>query len=268
MVTQTVQRSIMVVSGQAAAKLTLARHLKTKGHLVYAAGSGREAIRADKDKLYNLIVVDSNLPDMPVTEMLGHIRQYRNLMKDVVETDDVPVLLLTSKEERYDDEQLENLGVLARLHKPLSVRSLDLCVEKIFSGELRSDDSNRIRIGILDPEKRAREYFSNILQADDVDLLPMQDEFDVYAALSEDKFSFDILILEPMGLNDRIEDLLARIYERNAETKVLICTAVNDEEHIEQFTACGVAYVWTKPVKPTKLRITVRQMVAQISEKR
>ena len=169
--------SILIASGQTPVRLNIERALNSRHHQIMTATSGKNAIEIDKDSMSNLIIADATLPDMPIEEMLYQIREYRRLMKDVVINEYVPVILIASVSEKLNEAQLKKLGVLVRLNKPLNMNLISGCVDKILSGELKLEKQRLININILDPEKRALEYFSKMLKAEDVSISTLKDVY-------------------------------------------------------------------------------------------
>ncbi len=258
--------SVMIASSQASVRLNIQRTLQHAKHEILTARNGREAIAKDKDNMTNLIIADTCLPDMPIEEMLTQIREYRRMMKDVVENEYVPVILIASATEKIDDTKLKKLGVLARLNKPLNLKLISGCVNKILSGELKLEKDKMTNLYILDPEKRALEYFSKMLKADDLDIHTLRDVFDLYSCINGSK-NVDLLIAEVMISDDPMA-FLAEVKERSPDTQILVCTALHDEQLHQKFLDMGIVKVLTKPVNPVHMRAAVRQLVGKLNEGR
>ncbi len=257
------EQSILIVSGQTSVRMNLQKSLQATKHSILTAASGKAAIEIDKNSMSNLIIADTSIPDMPVEEMLLSVREYRRLMKDVVENEYVPVLLIAAINEKVDETKLKNLGVLAKLNKPLNLKLIHAVVTKVLSGELKLEKEKLVNIFILDPEKRALGYFSKMLHADDVNIHTMGDVFDLYSSING-SVNADILIVEIM-VHDKPIEFVKELRTKYPKANVLVCTAMHDEELHKKCRQLGVKDVLTKPVNPAKMRSTVREIVAKVN---
>jgi DNA-binding response OmpR family regulator len=156
--TPTTQMEFLVVSGQAAIRLNIERELKRLKFKVKTASSGKEAIKLSKTMLSSLIIVDSGLPDMPVLRLLQEVNKYWALMRDVVEFDKPKAIVIAKANEKLDEMSLRKFGVLAKLQKPVNLKTLVLFVNKIIQGQVKAEEGKVYRVGIMDPESRSRDY--------------------------------------------------------------------------------------------------------------
>ncbi len=252
--------AIYVVSGQASTRLNIKRFLQQHKHQVFTASSGKELIELDKDFLGNLVIADTFLPDMPVEEMLFTVRENRRLMKDIADIDFIPSVVVATANEKLDDKKLNKLGVIGRMQKPLNLKAMGEFLDKIISGEIQMNQDDRVGLGIMDPEKRATQYLEKLLQAEDLRIHCMHDNFDLRAALNGDT-SLDILIIETLALSEDPNEFLKHILSFNPEMKIIVVTAYADDDEIAQLREAGVHDVMTKPVKPMAIRGAIRELV-------
>ena len=253
--------SVMVVSGHAATRLNIKRFLERRKHTVHVATSGREMIKMDKNFLGNLLIVDNMLPDMPVEEMLFTMRENRRLMKDIANIDYVPVVLIAGANEVIDDKKLAGLGVIARLTKPLNLKKMGEFLELVNSGEINVQSEKHCNIGILDPEIRAQQYMSKLLEAEDVKVSRLGDVFDLRASLGHGEL--DILIIEIMVVKDEPDIFFTELLGINPKLKIVVCTAYMDDDEQEKIHEVGVSDIMTKPIDPMKIRKRVRELVGE-----
>ena len=74
--------------------------LKEKGYEVHTANSGDDALDMVKERAFDIILLDENMPGISGLETLVKIKQLRN---------EIPVVMITKSEE----EHIKSLGKLA-----------------------------------------------------------------------------------------------------------------------------------------------------------
>ena len=112
------------------------------GYDITEVGSKREGLREIEKGLYDIILLDCNLPDGTGFELCKEVRSYSN----------VPIIMLTARDTELDEIQALELGVNDYLSKPFSLgvlkarmkRILQEKVEtaKIVTGSLSIDQSS------------------------------------------------------------------------------------------------------------------------------
>lgn len=252
---------ILLVCGQTSTRLTIDRYLKVHQHAVHCASTGAKGLDLDQQNVSQLIVADTALPDMSVSDFLENIRENRRLIRDVLDVGSAPVLLLTGAHEQFDDSTLKRIGVVARLQKPLKMSLLGACVDRILSGDLRVEEEQRLNLCILDPEERACSYFCKLLQADDVNVHPLTDVFDLSSMLTNKRV--DVLVIELMAAAAEPVAYMREIIERSPKTQVVVCTALHDKSVHRELIDLGLRHIITKPVSPVTLRQAVRQALSE-----
>jgi len=113
---------ILVVDDMTLCREPIAEALRSRGHEVFSATSGSEALARIRDEQPNLVLLDVNMPEMDGLTTLKVIRQnpaYRN----------VPVLLLTERADRESILVAKQHGVQGYLLK--SAFSLDELFERV-----------------------------------------------------------------------------------------------------------------------------------------
>lgn len=112
------------------------------GYDITEVGSKREGLREIEKGLYDIILLDCNLPDGTGFELCKEVRSYSN----------IPIIMLTARDTELDEIQALELGVNDYLSKPFSLgvlkarmkRILQEKVEtaKIVTGSLSIDQSS------------------------------------------------------------------------------------------------------------------------------
>ncbi|WP_340023374.1 response regulator transcription factor [Paenibacillus sp. FSL K6-1096] len=149
---------------------TLLRHvLMREGYLVAEAGDGREATALMKEQTVDLAVVDVMMPHMDGLELCAHIR----------ETYDIPIILLTARQQLSDKEQGYLRGTDDYVTKPFEPEELLFRIKALFRRySIASDD--RIRLNSIVIDRKNYE----ISDGTDVLLLPVK-EFELLAQLAQ-----------------------------------------------------------------------------------
>lgn len=112
------------------------------GYDITEVGSKREGLREIEKGLYDIVLLDCNLPDGTGFELCKEVRNYSN----------VPIIMLTARDTELDEIKALELGVNDYLSKPFSLgvlkarmkRILQEKVEtaKIVTGSLSIDQSS------------------------------------------------------------------------------------------------------------------------------
>jgi len=254
--------SVLVLSSQAGQRITIASYLRGLGHRLHVAKSAREAIELDCANMVDLLIVDCPPGDMPLHELLTSIREQRRLMRDIVDSNIVPAVVISNQPGMTNG--MGQLGVVASLRKPLNLKAMELCVQKVLSGELSVDRDRLVNLCVMDPEARALAYFSRLLKADDVAIHELRDIFDLNDKIASCKI--DLLIVEVMGLPDDPVEAMRDIIARCPSCQVIVCTALHDSAMHDVLRGLGVSQVITKPVNPFNLRAMVREYVSRIQQ--
>ncbi len=99
------------------------------GWQVTIASSGVEGITLAQTQQPDVILLDVMMPDMDGISTLSQL-------KSNVETQSIPVILLTAKTQAADKKQFQNLGVLGVITKPFNSMTLASRIAKILQWEL------------------------------------------------------------------------------------------------------------------------------------
>lgn len=96
--------------------------LQHMGHRVETAQSGQEAIDHCEDKIFDLILLDIQMPDMDGPEVLEKIRtKYPHYNK-------IPVAAVTAEDPEIAEQIAEQCGMFYALPKPHTVEQLQECI--------------------------------------------------------------------------------------------------------------------------------------------
>jgi DNA-binding response OmpR family regulator len=131
-----------VVEDEQAIASFVSLYLKNAGYGVRAVTTGAGALNAVASEMPSLIILDLNLPDMDGIEICRRIRK----------TSDVPILMLTARDEDVDKIIGLEVGADDYLTKPFNPRELVARVKSVLrrsSSDRRRDEGEELRHGDL-----------------------------------------------------------------------------------------------------------------------
>ena len=141
---------MLVVEDEASIASFVALYLKNAGYTVKAVANGTDALAQVEAEQPALIVLDLMLPDMDGIEVCRRIRQRR----------DVPILMLTARDEDIDKIIGLEVGADDYMTKPFNPRELVARVKSILrrsTSERRDSETAEIRHGDLHVDAGRRE---------------------------------------------------------------------------------------------------------------
>src|SRR5439155_910154 len=181
--------SILVVEDEASIASFVSLYLKNAGYSVRTAATGTEALSQASADLPSLIVLDLMLPDVDGLEVCRRIRR----------TSDVPILMLTARDEDVDKIIGLEVGADDYLTKPFNPRELVARVKSVLRRsvpERREAQTKQIKHGDVEIDVGRREV---LVSGAEVQLAPKE---------------FDLLweLLDHRGLVLTRDQLLERVW--------------------------------------------------------
>jgi DNA-binding response OmpR family regulator len=182
-------QTVLVVEDESSIASFVALYLKNAGYSVRTAANGGEALAQVASALPALIVLDLMLPDIDGIEVCRRIRK----------SSDVPILMLTARDEDVDKIIGLEVGADDYLTKPFNPRELVARVKSILrraAPERRQIESKQLRHGALVIDAGRREVK---VGEDEIQLAPKE---------------FDLLweLLDHRGLVLTRDQLLERVW--------------------------------------------------------
>ena len=160
-------QTVLVVEDEASIASFVAMYLRNAGYGVKVAPTGREALNLAESQSPALVVLDLMLPDIDGIEVCRRLRH----------TSDVPILMLTARDEDVDKIVGLEVGADDYLTKPFNPRELVARVKSILrrsTPERREAKTTQIRHGQLLVDSGRRE-----VQVDGTDVQLAPKEFDL-----------------------------------------------------------------------------------------
>jgi len=163
----TQQHSILVVEDETSIASFVAAYLRNAGYTVRTASSAKSAIVELTGELPSLVILDLNLPDGDGVELCRRIRK----------SSDVPILMLTARDEDVDKIIGLEVGADDYMTKPFNPRELVARVKSVLrraAPERRRSETQELRHGSLVINSGKREV---LVGDDEIRLAPK--EFDL-----------------------------------------------------------------------------------------
>jgi DNA-binding response OmpR family regulator len=135
-------QTVLVVEDEQAIASFISLYLKNAGYGVRAVQTGSGALNAVAGEMPSLIILDLNLPDMDGIEICRRVRK----------SSDVPILMLTARDEDVDKIIGLEVGADDYLTKPFNPRELVARVKSVLrrsTTDRRIDGGEEIRHGEL-----------------------------------------------------------------------------------------------------------------------
>ncbi len=142
-------RTVLVVEDEATLASSLSYNLRKNGFEVTSEADGVAGLQAARRERPDLIILDLMLPKMDGLEVCRRVRA----------ESDVPILMLTAKDEETDKVVGLELGADDYLTKPFSMRELIARVKALLRrprGRTGSEDNGRMVAGALELDARGR----------------------------------------------------------------------------------------------------------------
>jgi len=165
----------LVVEDESSIASFVALYLKNAGYRIQTVGTGRDALERVASEKPDLIVLDLMLPDIDGLEVCRRVRQ----------SSDVPILMLTARDEDVDKIIGLEVGADDYLTKPFNPRELVARVKSILRRsvpERREVQSKQLKHGNLEIDAGRREV---LVSGSEVQLAPK--EFDLLWELLDHK---------------------------------------------------------------------------------
>jgi two-component system OmpR family response regulator len=224
---------ILVVDDEPTLVETIRYNLKREGHEVVTATDGLLAIEAARREQPDLVILDLMLPKLDGFEVCRAIRRSQN----------VPILMLSAKDEEVDKVVGLELGADDYVTKPFSMRELLARVRAMLrrgqmlrEEALNAQDAPSYRSGDLEVDVRQHRVF---LRGSEVSLKPK--EFDLLAFLVRNAgqaFTRDTLLQHVWGYDYVGDTRTVDVHIRGLREKV----EVDPSEPTRLETVRGVGY--------------------------
>lgn len=127
--------NILIVEDQKEISDIVSRYLEKEGYSYFVACDGFEALEVFSNQTFHLVLLDIMMPGIDGYEVLREIRK----------TSDIPVIMLTAKQEEVDRIKGFDIGADDYVIKPFSVKELIRRIKVIFKRIYNESDEQIYR---------------------------------------------------------------------------------------------------------------------------
>lgn len=165
---------ILVVDDEWNMRNLMKMYLQRQGWLISEASDGKEAIEIIKKESFHLMILDIMMPGMDGWDVCRYVREE--------EDNEIPILLLTARNETKDKVHGLNLGADDYLTKPFDIEELIARIHAILRRHHSSQSfENKIHIGEITILPESRE----VIVHNDHSVLLTPKEYDVFFLLAK-----------------------------------------------------------------------------------
>ncbi len=142
---------ILVVEDNEEISNIVSQYLKKEGHEVQIAPNGFEALEIFSKEVFHLVLLDIMMPGISGYEVLKELRT----------TSDVPVIMLTAKEQEVDRLKGFDYGADDYVVKPFSPRELVKRVSAIFKRVYKDKEEEILSLDCLHLYLNSMKFYKN-----------------------------------------------------------------------------------------------------------
>ena len=99
--------------------------LEAEGHSVTVAEDGVQALKIAREKVFDLVLSDINMPNMNGISLLGNLRRVEGY-------EYTPIIMVTTENDDYKKNKSKNLGATGWLVKPFTQERILAAVSKVL----------------------------------------------------------------------------------------------------------------------------------------
>jgi DNA-binding response OmpR family regulator len=200
---------ILIIEDEAKIARFLELELNFEGYSIETSQNGREGLGIALEKDFDLILLDVMLPSMNGMEVLRRLRQ----------TSNIPVIMLTAKDEITDKVNGLDLGADDYITKPFAIEELLARIRvalKRVSKESEKGNLLKFNKLVLDQERHLVKYDANIIEL-------TKREYDLLKYFMENKnivLTRDKLLEEVWGYEYMGDTNVVDVYVRYLRSKI------------------------------------------------
>lgn len=212
------KKNILIVEDELRIRILLKDYFRKDGFKIYEAGDGEEALKSFSDNNIDLVILDIMMPKIDGFEVCKTIRSVSN----------IPIILLTAKEEEEDKLKGYDLGADDYVTKPFSPKVLVAKVKAL----LKRTENSTVDKNILDFDGLTINKLSHEvkLNSEEVSLSPKEYDLLIYLtsnkgiALSRDKILDNVWGFDYFGDIRTVDTNIKRLREKLLDKSSYITT--------------------------------------------
>jgi DNA-binding response OmpR family regulator len=123
---------ILIAEDDAPLATVIAQAFKSEEHVTKVAANGDEALHLMQKEIFDLLILDLNLPVVPGSEVLQKVRSQDQDIPILSENRDIPILILTATDEMEERVACLDAGADDYLTKPFSFSELSARIRAVL----------------------------------------------------------------------------------------------------------------------------------------
>ncbi|MDX1957436.1 MAG: response regulator [Leptospiraceae bacterium] len=256
------QKKILLIDDNLKSREILKRILTSVGIEIHEASNGVSIEDSIQGKNFDLILLDYSLPEKNGLEIAHSLKSKNNT---------IPIILLCSSYEvQLEVLERSNLGIIAKLIKPIKPTELIQNLDMIFSYQIENNSNKKI------PEDNLFQYHGTILVVEDIQM-----NLNLIKRIFEKSFpriklfeakngkiaidlirenTFDLILMDiQMPVMDGIEATNYIRNDLNLETPIIALTAGALKEEKDKAIESGMNEFLTKPIEKHKIEEIIKK---------
>lgn len=244
---------ILIVEDDELSCELLQRRLENDGYDISTASTAKEALELINTSKFELVLLDIMLPDMNGDVVLKKIKSNPNLTK-------TQVIMVSANGEREMVLKCIDDGAIDYLIKPFSMTLASLRISRCLkNANIHTNSDENIykdsKILIADDQELNRDVLAHRLKKSGYHISSYDNGHDTLNALKND--TFDLILLDIMMPDISGIDVLKEIRQFKNNTPIIMLTAIDDIETIDECIVAGADDYILKPVNTTLLKLRI-----------
>lgn len=219
-------KKILIIEDDTDLREGLHFSFESDGYAVTDAGTKKEGLQKIKKAVFDLILLDCNLPDGTGFELCREVRQFSPL----------PIIMLTARDTEMDEIKALELGVNDYLSKPFSLGVLKARMKRILNEQ---SNSAIIKSGTISIDKNTCKVYK-----DETEIPLSRQEYRLLLYLIENKNH----VLSKEQILNQIWDSGGRYVDSNTVSVNIsrLRTKLEDDASNPAYikTIHGIGYIW------------------------
>jgi CheY-like chemotaxis protein len=133
---------ILLAEDNTVNQMVMTRLLSKRGHKVTVVGNGAQAVEAVRERSFDLVLMDVQMPELDGLQATRRIRA----MESTTQRGRVRIVALTAHALKSDRDECLAAGMDDYLSKPIVPAELDIILRKSSSAETNSLDAQHARV--------------------------------------------------------------------------------------------------------------------------
>lgn len=233
----------------------LKQFFEPRGYKVDSASGGLEGLELLRDNDYDVVLLDLKMEGLNGDEVMRRM----NALKPGIKA----IFITAYNDSGNTKKRLLSEGAFAFIEKPISsLRSLEETVKEAVDPSLKREAGTMLKLLVVDDEMDICDFVKNFFKERDFEVYTAHDGEEAITVVEARKP--DIILLDmKMPVMDGMS-AFKEIRRINKDARVIMVTAVDDADKIEEAKKNGVLDYITKPLLLEQLERSVLTIAEQI----